>query len=179
MLDTHDREAIRKARLLIIDFDGTLVRLTTDWNEVKDMLHGELGSGFRDNIDTDLRKLRKVSEEAFKACCKMIARKEIAGFGSQVNLELLLVARRAKNLAICSSNTHEAIETILGDKVFKGLKPRIVGKEDVVKGKPDPEGLLLCLGDVKKKDAVFVGDSVVDLETGEQAGIKTIKIGMW
>ena len=165
-----------KSRLVITDFDGTLVRLTTNWNKVREMLRMEFGSGFTNNIDTDLRKLRKVSEEAFQVCCKMIAVEELKGFHAQVNLELLQVLKRAEKVSVCSSNTHEAIEKIL-KKI--GLKAFIVGKEDVVKGKPDPEGLLKCLQGMKKEDATFIGDSVIDLETGEAAGIKTIKVGVW
>ncbi|MCX7858030.1 MAG: HAD family hydrolase [Deltaproteobacteria bacterium] len=44
--------------------------------------------------------------------------------------------------------------------------------------KPDASGLLKCLEElgVNAKEAVFVGDSVTDIQTGKNAGIRTVGI---
>lgn len=47
--------------------------------------------------------------------------------------------------------------------------------DDVEKGKPDPEAVFRALEllDVDAKDALFVGDSPHDMESGRRAGVKT------
>ena len=49
----------------------------------------------------------------------------------------------------------------------------VVGGEDVSAAKPDPQGVLLALEKlgVDKKDVLYVGDSVVDARTAENAGV--------
>jgi HAD superfamily hydrolase (TIGR01509 family) len=54
----------------------------------------------------------------------------------------------------------------------------IVGREDVSRGKPDPEVVLTCLGqlNLEPDDAVYVGDSVIDIEAGSAAGLHTVGV---
>lgn len=49
----------------------------------------------------------------------------------------------------------------------------VVGGEDVSRAKPDPEGLLLAINrlGVKKKRVLYIGDSTVDAETAQAAGV--------
>lgn len=50
----------------------------------------------------------------------------------------------------------------------------VIGVGDVTKVKPDPEGLLLAVNrlGVKIEDALYVGDSYVDAQAAEAAGMK-------
>ncbi|MBW2990028.1 HAD family hydrolase [Candidatus Woesearchaeota archaeon] len=54
----------------------------------------------------------------------------------------------------------------------------VVAKEDVTKGKPDPEGLLKAIQmmKVKKAEAVYVGDNISDLRSAKEAGISFIGV---
>jgi HAD superfamily hydrolase (TIGR01509 family) len=54
----------------------------------------------------------------------------------------------------------------------------IVGREDVSKRKPDPESIARCVNElgVAPADAVYVGDSPVDIEAGRAAGVHTIGV---
>lgn len=49
----------------------------------------------------------------------------------------------------------------------------VIGADNVKKEKPDPEGLLVMIEDMKleKKDVLYVGDSIVDAKTAENAGV--------
>ena len=49
----------------------------------------------------------------------------------------------------------------------------IVGGEDVKTAKPDPQGVLLALKqfNVKSHEVLFIGDSLVDASTAENAGV--------
>lgn len=51
--------------------------------------------------------------------------------------------------------------------------------DDVVNGKPDPEPVLKALAAVnaRPEDAVLIGDSVHDIESGRAAGIETAAVG--
>ena len=48
-----------------------------------------------------------------------------------------------------------------------------MGGEDVSAAKPSPEGVLIALDrlHVRKEDVLYVGDSVVDAETAQAAGV--------
>lgn len=54
----------------------------------------------------------------------------------------------------------------------------IVGREDVRRRKPDPESILLCLDGlgVAASEAVYVGDSPIDIEAGRAAGARTVGV---
>ena len=59
-----------------------------------------------------------------------------------------------------------------------GLFDSVVAAADVEKRKPDPEGLLKCLErmDVAPGDAVYVGDSVIDMQASRAAGVLPIAV---
>lgn len=54
----------------------------------------------------------------------------------------------------------------------------ILGEEDVLKRKPDPGGVLKFLGmaNVKPREALFVGDMDIDIETARNAGVKCVAV---
>lgn len=56
---------------------------------------------------------------------------------------------------------------------------KIIGVEDTEKHKPDPEPALLALEvmGIAAADAVFVGDSPVDINCGKNAGMDSIGVG--
>ncbi len=54
----------------------------------------------------------------------------------------------------------------------------VIGGEDVSAFKPDPEGLIKAIRtlDLSKDDCVFVGDSVIDAQTAQNAGVDFIGV---
>src|SRR5262245_6641377 len=54
----------------------------------------------------------------------------------------------------------------------------IVGREDVESRKPHPEPVLKCLGhlDLDPHEAVYIGDSPIDIRAGKAAGLYTIGV---
>ena len=172
-MDIH--RAVRDAKLVIVDFDGTLVRrLEVDWDSLKKQLRMELGGEtFSDGLDNDLYRLRRLDKDAFLFLCKMISEAEEKGYHGETGLLKIL---GGKKTAIFSSNTRTAIEKILQRKEFSNFKPFIVAKEDVKKPKPNPEGLKMILEHfgVKASEAVFIGDSETDHKAGKKIGVTTI-----
>ena len=81
-------------------------------------------------------------------------------------------------LGILSTKFRYRIHQILERYELSGQFSVVVGGEDVVKGKPDPEGLyqFLSKASVESKHAVLVGDSLTDAETALRGGIDFIAV---
>ena len=81
-------------------------------------------------------------------------------------------------VAIVMTKFHYRIEQILNK--FDANEPIdiIVGAEDVKAEKPNPEGLLYaidCLG-VMSEEVLYVGDSLVDAKTADNANVKFVAV---
>lgn len=75
--------------------------------------------------------------------------------------------------AIVTTKFHYRIDQILNKFDASGLIDMIIGAEDVKIEKPNPEGLLhaIDLLDVKSNKTLYVGDSIVDAKTAENADV--------
>lgn len=73
-------------------------------------------------------------------------------------------------LAVCSNKADEFSQVIV-EHYFPGVFHLVRGKVQGVPVKPDPTGVLAILKElgVTAKDALFVGDSSVDIRTGHNA----------
>ncbi len=76
-------------------------------------------------------------------------------------------------LAIVTTKFHYRINQILSKFDAADLIDRIVGAEDVKLEKPDPEGLLWVTRElgVTKDEVLYVGDSLVDAKTAQNAEV--------
>ena len=85
---------------------------------------------------------------------------------------------RGITLGILSTKFRSRIRQILNRYGCDALFPVIVGGEDVVNPKPDPEGLKMLLSRIggKDKDTVLVGDSLTDAETARRGNIDFIAV---
>lgn len=87
------------------------------------------------------------------------------------------VLRNLKNkgykIGIVTTKFHYRIEQILNRFRAEDLVDLIVGAEDVKIEKPSPEGLLWAVDNfqLEKSDILYVGDSLVDAKTAENAQI--------
>ena len=81
-------------------------------------------------------------------------------------------------LAIVSTKFRYRIEGILAREQLRQYFDFVIGGEDVAIEKPDPTGLLKAVADLglPRQDVVYVGDSVVDGETAERAGVDFIGV---
>ncbi len=83
-------------------------------------------------------------------------------------LKLAIVTSRMKN-------TETSLKVAgLDPKLFDA----IITADDIQNLKPNPEGTLLALKKLKVKasEAILVGDAIVDIEMGKNAGVKTVAI---
>lgn len=102
----------------------------------------------------------------------------------QVMVSSTVLYRDAKEILQCLKNKgcktgivttklHYRIEQILDKFGIRNLVDIIVGAEDVKVEKPSPEGLLWAIEhlNINKENVIYVGDSVVDAQTAERAGV--------
>jgi pyrophosphatase PpaX len=83
--------------------------------------------------------------------------------------------RRGARLGIVTSKMREhALRGLRVAKLDRAFDV-VIGAEDVTRGKPDPEPVLLALrrAGAAARDTLFVGDSPHDIESGRSAGVRT------
>ena len=94
-------------------------------------------------------------------------------------IEALLRQLRARGVrtAVVSNKADYAVQD-LAARYFPDLLDSAAGETETVRRKPAPDGVLAVLRalDVPKKDAVYVGDSEVDIETAKNAGLPCISV---
>lgn len=87
----------------------------------------------------------------------------------------LLEGLRARGVttAIVSTKRRQVIEEILAYQGLSHLVAFSVGGNDTPRYKPAPDGALLALekAGVDRSQALFVGDTVIDAETAQRAGL--------
>lgn len=85
---------------------------------------------------------------------------------------------RGARLGIVSTKYRYRIQSFLKGKAPDDLLDIIVGGEDVSQPKPSPEGVLFAIKQlgVERGETVYIGDSTVDAETGQAAGVAFIGV---
>lgn len=81
-------------------------------------------------------------------------------------------------LGVVSNKAHK-FTLVVVEKVFgKDYFNKVFGNRDGVPTKPHPDAVLemLDIFNVDKKDCLYVGDTGVDMQTGKNAGLKTIGV---
>ena len=80
-------------------------------------------------------------------------------------------------LGIVTGSGERSLELLYGQGAA-GLFDAVVTGADVEQRKPDPEGLLKCLGrmNADPADTIYVGDSVIDMQASHAAGVVPIGV---
>lgn len=92
----------------------------------------------------------------------------------------MLDALKAKGIkvAVLSNKPHAQAVKVVREVFGEDLFDYVSGQQEGIKRKPAPDGVCHIM-DVLKVDAaecLYVGDSEVDIETGKNAGLKTISV---
>ncbi|MCK5527417.1 MAG: HAD-IA family hydrolase [Candidatus Latescibacteria bacterium] len=179
-MDRALKELFASPKLVVCDFGETLFTWNVDWDGWRrDMRRWCEQLGF-EGVQT-LRFLREhVEPEMFgKILCtwrdyeqddveSALANRSLLGV-----LKLLKRSDPTKRLAIFSANLQSTIALMFERFDISDLFDLIVSTEDVLRGKPDPEGLIQILSecDAAPEDAILIGNSWKDLEAGRTAGV--------
>jgi len=177
-------------KMVIFDFDGTIVPLEVDWESVKKELstYFESAYDYESNFTPLYQEIDRVNDlfgrKAREEAVAIIEKHESAGieqlqFIPKAVRLIESLKDKGTKLAIFSSNTRKVVEEILRKIDKLDSFEVIVTIEDVSKNKPDPEGLhkILRTCKVSRSEALFIGDGQRDLEAGKRARVNTICIG--
>lgn len=86
---------------------------------------------------------------------------------------LMDLKQKGVRMAIVSNKLHPAVQE-LSNRFFKGYITSAVGESATVRRKPNPDAVLEALRQLHSKstEAIYVGDSEVDLETAKNAQLR-------
>lgn len=178
----------RLAPALLFDFDGTLGMSLPHWSEAyREALH-EFG-------------ITLSSEEAIEACFHRTQTEVASAYGvtdpssfrervwalvklrmpqvrtyPQVAAMLNKLQGQSVGLAVVTNSRRGHVQPVLDRWGFKAHFQAFVSIEDVPEGKPNPKPIEVALKTLTRpsSQAWMIGDSVVDIEAGHAAGVKTI-----
>lgn len=74
-------------------------------------------------------------------------------------------------LGICTNKPEAAARLVLDHLGLSDYFSSVVGGDRLPVLKPDPAPLALCIAELGGSDAIFVGDSEIDAETAQRAGL--------
>ncbi|MFX0105811.1 MAG: HAD family hydrolase [Candidatus Hodarchaeota archaeon] len=180
--------SLKSKRVIVFDLDGTIIRLTADWKSLKEYLVLEYQKIYKEKCDFKSISacLSKIVEKGDKNVLmkffEIIRHYELENIRNNQpiketiffinNIELFRGNKDAK-IAILSLNTKDTIIKSLELANILNKIDFIIGREDVRKWKPDPEGLLKIQDhfEINKEDMIYFGDLEKDVLTGKNAGI--------
>lgn len=180
-------------RLVIFDLDGTLLDTLDDLTDSvnfalnsegfpkrsRDEIRSFVGNGIRRLIDSSLPE--NTDEEAaervfslFKEYYAMHNADKTRPYDGILPL-LDELKKRGVRLALVSNKADFAVKA-LAERYFNGTFDAVLGERENIPRKPDPASVneVLRLLSAKKEDAVYVGDSDVDILTAKNAELDCI-----
>lgn len=179
-------------KVIIFDCDGTLLDTfllieKTVYKTFEKMLPNypltkeEAHSFFGPALDESFKRFVKTEEEVKKLvkCYRDYNEALMADYVVAYDGILELLDKLKENgykLAIVSNKVTPAVikglEICDIDKYFD----LIIGLEKLDKAKPDPDGIYQVLDYFNVKDAIMIGDTIIDINTGQNANIDTIGV---
>lgn len=184
-------------RSILFDLDGTLLDTLDDLansvnyalrtHHLPERSHTEirsfLGNGIR-NLMLDAVG-RGMSDEAFEPVFQTFRSYYVEHcldkskpFAGIIDL-LKALQQRGITMAVVSNKLHPAVVE-LNERFFKDYITSAVGESATVRRKPNPDAVLAALSELgcSKDEAVYVGDSEVDLLTAQNAGMQCMLV-LW
>ena len=182
-----------RRKAIVFDLDGTIVNLNVNWKKLKNILSKRFTTlyGITHKFHTVTEYLDKVLEQEddiefvnflniieqfeLKNIVKSKYLKETLFFIN--NLESFKV-QQGTILAVLSLNMRKTIiKSLKNAKVYEKFD-FIVGREDVNRWKPNPDGLLKIQEQFKldSDDLIYFGDLEKDVLTGKNAGVDAFYI---
>lgn len=182
-------------KCIIFDLDGTLLYTLEDLQEsvnfalkhfgykerTLDEVRNFVGNGVKKLVERSLPQ--DATEEQILDCLNVF--KQHYGKNSSKNTRPydgvveLLKYLKSKNAAVAlNSNKYDAAVKDLCVKYFGDLVLYSVGESRDCPKKPSPEGVYKILNhfNISKKDAIYVGDSLIDINTAKNAQISSISV---
>ncbi len=166
---------------VVYDLDGTLVRLTVDWQRVEADIAGMLREEGIDPAGLDAWTMLDAAEEVGveSEVESLIAAAERDGAHESRRLAFADEIETRLPAGVCSLNCEEACRIALERHDLAERMGSVVGRDSVSERKPAPEPLLAAVGELgaTPERTLFVGDSAGDQEAAERAGTRFSYVG--
>ena len=188
-----DASTLKSKKVIVLDLDGTIVRLVADWHALRKILNARysekykekshfhsmsnllssiVARGDEEELHRNFSIMQKfeneniTKNEPIDPVIYFINNKEVFGVNSRVKL------------AVFSLNTRRTISISLQIAGVVNKFEFYIGREDVRAWKPNPEGLLKIREhfQVLKEDMIYFGDLKIDLLAGANAGVESYLI---
>lgn len=184
-----------KYRLIIFDMDGTILDTLKDLTDslnyalkksgfpqrTIEEVRGFVGNGIQKLIErgvpkeTKREEIQKVFEDFTDYYSKHCAdtTKPYDGI-----LKVLLELKKSGYLTAVVSNKADYAVRALCDENFKGIFDAVSGERENIRKKPAPDTVNAVLEElnVPHKEAIYIGDSEVDIKTAENAGVDSLSV---
>lgn len=180
--------------LVIFDLDGTLVDSKIAYNELKDALRAliqEMVSEEEYELITSVpRSILELVEliakkdpngQKTKEAWEIVEDYELKGYenveiDSDVIPTLEQIKSRGHIIAILTNNSKKLTRIAMKRYEFDKYFTEVITRDDVERTKPDPEGIkkLMAKFDKNVDKTIFIGDSWLDAQAAENAGVQFI-----
>ena len=186
-----------KIKCAVFDLDGTLINTITDLGNACNYVMAK--HGFEVSwTEADYKKfvgngMKKLVERAFKhsltdeQLSEYLA--EFMAYYDKTKLDntdaydgikeqLSILKEKGILLAVVTNKAEEAAVKIIEYIFGKGVFDVIVGQRAGLPTKPSPDGVFLALKEMgcTPEEAIYFGDSNVDMQTAENANVKAIGV---
>src|SRR4030043_450072 len=181
-------------RAIIFDFDGTLAGLNIDFSLMRERImalvnpFGTEGGSIRERYLLEMidevypilwEKDSSGAEEFYERAHQILHEVELkaAGEGKLIlgtEAVLRMLRERRIKVGIATRNCEEALRKVFPD--IDDYCDVFISRDSVEKVKPHPDHLNSALDALKvsEKEAVMVGDHIIDIQAGKGAGMWTI-----
>lgn len=183
----------RDKKVIVFDLDGTIVKLHAPWHALKDVLTQRYSNRHEEECDFNsvsacLSEVIKYGDESeLLENFEIIQKYELENIKETEAIEEVVYFINNKEkfnidpddiFAVFSLNTKR---TIMESLDIAGISNKIaftIGREDVRKWKPDPEGLIRIKEkfNVSTEQMVYFGDMEKDMAAGKAAGVDSFFI---
>lgn len=191
----------RKFRAVLFDLDGTLVEFKFNlkdsrvaiikWLSINGYDISNISSETKTQKIFDIIRLQCESEKgthknygaARQSMSDILEDFEFKAFSETKphsgSLTLLKTLKEEQYLtAIVTNSGHKPVFSILGEFGFAPFVSTIITRDEMVKLKPEPDGIIKALEllNVTREESMFVGDSVIDIQAAHKAGVTSVAL---
>lgn len=181
-------------KVIVFDLDGTIVNLKVNWTVLKNIVAKKYEEIYKESCNVERVSqcltmiVEKKDETVLNNIFDIIRKFELENIQDLKPIEetiffiknyQLFGVKNEVKFAVLSLNTRNTIIKSLDIINIYNNIDLIIGREDVRKWKPAPEGLIKIQRYYRanRKEMIFFGDLENDLLTGKNAGIETHLIG--
>ena len=185
-----------KKKLIIFDLDGTLIDTLSDIEHIfnyvliKNGLEKKSKNFYKKNIGNGLENLlRKCLPDSFKGDFDSLSKSVRDRYKSQLNTKTKIyegiipvldyLKKNKVSMAVISNKLHSlAVRSV--ETYFNSYQIKVIGAEGGFSRKPNPDSTFHMLQhfNCHSSDALFVGDSIVDIKTAQNANVSSVGV-LW